>query len=176
MRHRFFHIASVSICCAALSGAASAQEPDPVLVDLVGIDGSDMGSIAARPAAGGGVLFDLNVTGLASGSLHGFHIHETGECDASGGFQSAGGHFAPDGNDHGFFVETGFHAGDMPNIQATELGDVRASVFNHAVTLAEDAPNGILGRAIVIHANFDDYTSQPSGAAGDRIACGVIGG
>lgn len=122
-----------------------------------------------------GVLIAIALEGLPPGE-HGFHIHERGQCDAADGFESAGGHYAPAGHPHGFMAEGGPHAGDMPNLFVSEQGQVRAHVLNPRVSLAgKEAP--LLdqdGSALVAHAKADDYRSQPSGAAGDRIACAVV--
>lgn len=92
---------------------------------------------------------------------------------AATGHESAGGHFNPGSSEHGYDVANGPHAGDMPNQYVPADGTLRAEVFNHAVTLA-DGETGIRGRALMVHAGADDYSSQPSGDAGDRLACAVI--
>ena len=102
---------------------------------------------------------------------HGFHIHETGSCEPP--FESAGGHFNPAGAEHGFHSEAGPHAGDMTNITVAADGTVGVEVLNTFLTLDRTLFDAD-GAAIVIHASPDDYRAQPSGHAGDRIACGVI--
>lgn len=121
-----------------------------------------------------GVLLSAEVSQLPPG-LHGFHIHETGQCDAADGFKSAGGHYNPGGHDHGYMSESGPHAGDMPNQTVGEDGRLMAEVFNpHLSFTGENTLFDDDGSAIVIHATADDHMSQPAGNAGDRIACGVI--
>lgn len=122
-----------------------------------------------------GVLISAELTGLPPG-VHGFHIHGTGQCDPANGFESAGGHYNPRGAKHGFMVEGGPHAGDMPNQTVEQGGTLKAEVFNsHVMFDKGEAPLFDQdGSAIVIHATADDYRSQPSGNAGDRLACGVI--
>jgi len=108
---------------------------------------------------------------------HGFHIHETGARDSVDGFKSAGGHFEPAEHQHGYMAERGPHAGDMPNQFVGTDGKLRAHIFNPNVALA-DGHTSLFdadGSAIIIHADRDDYSSQPTGNAGDRIACAVIG-
>jgi Cu-Zn family superoxide dismutase len=122
-----------------------------------------------------GVLARAEIANLPPG-VHGFHIHETGECDPASNFASAGGHYDPDGKDHGYMVEGGPHAGDMPNQTAGADGKLIAEVLNPRISLGSE-PGTLFdqdGSALVIHATADDYRSQPSGAAGDRLACGVI--
>ncbi|MGP3698668.1 superoxide dismutase family protein [Rhodobacter sp. NSM] len=137
------------------------------------VDGTPIGKATIAPLPHG-VLFTLDLQGLPADSWLGFHIHENGECDAQGGFESAGGHFSISGTDHGLMVETGPHSGDMPNQYVGADGILRAQVFNTFVQLGGDIASDLAGRALMLHSGPDDYVSQPSGAAGDRIACAVI--
>jgi Cu-Zn family superoxide dismutase len=114
-----------------------------------------------------------DVGGLAPGSSHGFHVHEKGDCSAADG-SSAGGHFNPAGNPHGSMDHGPHHAGDIDNIVADAQGVAHVNIHVPGVTLGTGAANDIAGRAIIVHADPDDYTSQPSGNAGKRVACGVI--
>jgi Cu-Zn family superoxide dismutase len=156
----------------AAAGAAGAADQSAT-ASFVGKDGKPNGSAMLSQTAAG-VLIEIEISGLPAGQWVAFHVHETGTCDAATHHESAGGHFNPDGRKHGLLAEGGQHAGDMPNIWVGQDGTARAQVLNTAVTLA-DAANGITGRALMVHAGADDYTSQPSGNAGDRLACGVIG-
>jgi Cu-Zn family superoxide dismutase len=122
-----------------------------------------------------GVLIRLEASELEPGT-HGFHIHETGKCEAPD-FESAGGHFNPTDASHGADHEEGPHAGDLLNIEVGEDGVVQTEVTADQVTLKTGEQNSLLseaGTALVIHAKADDNTSQPAGDAGERIACGVI--
>lgn len=121
-----------------------------------------------------GVLITAELSGLPAGPL-GFHIHESGACAPD--FSAAGGHLGSsvDGQAHGFFVADGPHSGDMANINVPESGALTVEVFNPRISFAgENALFDEDGAALVIHSGPDDYESQPSGAAGERIACGVI--
>jgi Cu-Zn family superoxide dismutase len=120
-----------------------------------------------------GVLIQLDVTSLPPAQWVAFHIHEHGSCDPAGGHESAGGHFNPGGKAHGYLAADGMHAGDMPNQHVAADGALRGQVFNPMVRLGS-ADNGITGRTLMIHAQADDYEQQPSGGAGERIACAVI--
>lgn len=114
-----------------------------------------------------------DIGGLAAGSSHGFHIHQTGDCSAADA-SSAGGHFNPTGALHGK-PETGVHhAGDIDNLVADAAGVAHVDTLLHGVSLGGGAPDDIAGRAIVVHAAPDDYRSQPAGNSGARVACGVI--
>lgn len=122
-----------------------------------------------------GVLIQARLEGLSS-SEHAFHIHETGKCDPQSRFESAGAHHALLGEAHGFRIEDGPHAGDLPNQFVSDGGMLQLNVVNDRVTLGR-GPATLFdadGSALVIHAGADDYRSQPSGSAGDRIACAVV--
>lgn len=119
-----------------------------------------------------GVRVAADITGLTEGE-HGFHIHETGDCSAPDA-SSAGGHFAPDSSAHGGPDESApdAHAGDLGNVTASASGS--ATYEEEFDDLTFDGPRGVSGRAVVVHADADDLESQPSGEAGERVACGVI--
>ncbi|WP_284140233.1 MULTISPECIES: superoxide dismutase family protein [unclassified Virgibacillus] len=124
-----------------------------------------------------GVNITLQASKLTPG-VHGFHIHEKGICNPPD-FKTAGGHFNPTNAKHGFNVEGGPHAGDLPNIEVKEDGTVEVEVTAKMVTLEKGKENSLLkegGTALVIHSGADDYESQPAGDAGERVACGVIKG
>lgn len=116
----------------------------------------------------------LKITGLIEGltpGKHGFHIHEFGDCSAPDG-SSAGGHFNPTGMKHGAPTDSIRHVGDLGNIVADAQGRVELNMVDSQIAL--DGENSILSRGVVVHAGADDLTSQPSGNAGSRVACGVI--
>jgi Cu-Zn family superoxide dismutase len=111
------------------------------------------------------------VRGLAPGSEHGFHIHDKGDCSAADA-SSAGGHFNPGAAQHG--AGSGVHhAGDIPNIKADARGVAHVDAKVAGVTLAAGATS-VAGRSLVVHRDADDYTTQPAGNSGPRVACGVI--
>jgi superoxide dismutase, Cu-Zn family len=120
----------------------------------------------------GSVRAHVEIHGLAPGSEHGFHVHDKGDCSAPDA-SSAGGHFNPGGMVHGRAGTGPHHAGDLPSVVADAKGNVNATLVLTGVTLAAGAES-IVGHAIVLHAKRDDYTTQPAGDAGPRIACGVI--
>ncbi|KRG87301.1 superoxide dismutase [Stenotrophomonas daejeonensis] len=130
------------------------------------------GRLALVPEAGG-----VHITGVIGGLPRGrqvaFHVHEKGDCSAVDA-ASAGGHFNPAAQPHGRAGSGTHHAGDMDNLQADAAGVVHMDMHLHGVTLGGGAANDIAGRALVVHADADDYRSQPAGNAGARVACGVI--
>ncbi|MCF6370221.1 superoxide dismutase family protein [Rhizobium halophilum] len=163
---------------AAMISPALAQDakisPDVARAAFIDANGNSVGTATLQDTRNG-LLIQAKITNLPPGA-HGFHVHETGECNVEGGFKSAGGHFAPGGNEHGFMVENGPHAGDLANQTAMEDGTMVVEVFSENLRLTE-GDNAVLdddGAAIVVHSTADDYRTQPSGASGDRIACGVI--
>ncbi len=174
-------IATAALLTAAPLGPAFPQDSSQpgATAALMGKDGQTVGSADLRETPNG-VLIRLSLKGLPPGDKA-VHIHENGECDAAGGFESAGGHFNPSDAEHGYMNEGGPHAGDLPNQEVGENGVLDATVFATMASLAENPGEGrysIAGgtarRAIVVHEGADDYVSAPSGNAGGRLACGVI--
>jgi superoxide dismutase, Cu-Zn family len=153
------------------SGAAFAQD-QTATATFIDTDGQPVGQ-ATLTGTGHGVLIRMEVSGLPADQWLGFHIHEGEVCEPEEAFETAGGHFNPDDADHGYLVEDGPHAGDMPNQYVPADGVLRADVFNSFVRLGGEGPD-IRGRTLMIHAEPDDYESQPTGDAGARLACAVI--
>lgn len=131
------------------------------------------GKVTLVPMGAGGVHLTGTVGGLPANSTHGFHIHEKGDCSAVDG-SSAGPHFNPFTSVHGRANAGDHHSGDMDNVVSNAEGVVQLNVHVGGVTLGGGSVNDIAGRALVVHAAADDYTSQPAGNAGARVACGVI--
>jgi Cu-Zn family superoxide dismutase len=168
------HLVSLAfVSVIALTTAALAQDKQTASANFVGADGKDNGRASLTSAAAGGVVIELDVSGLPANKWVAFHVHEIGKCDAATHHDSAGKHFNPTNAEHGLLAAKGPHAGDMPNQYVGQDGVLRAQVFDGMVTL-DGKDNGIRGRALMIHANSDDYRSQPSGDAGARLACAVI--
>jgi superoxide dismutase, Cu-Zn family len=170
MRHLL--IASTALALAIGAGTAVAQSG--IEAEFIDTDGQSIGT-ATLTETPHGVLIEADITGLRPGE-HAFHVHETGMCDAEGGFESAGGHYAPRGNEHGFQNENGPHAGDLPNQFVGEDGRLQVHAFAWGVTLSEGEASLLDedGSALVVHAGADDYSTEPSGDAGNRLACAVI--
>jgi Cu-Zn family superoxide dismutase len=119
----------------------------------------------------GGVEINAEITGLAPGK-HGFHVHEFGDCSMADG-TCAGAHFNPTGAPHAGPDDQERHVGDLGNIEVREDGTAVYKRVDKLVAL--NGPNSVIGRSVIIHAAPDDLTSQPSGNAGARVGCGVIG-
>ena len=142
-------------------------------VKLAPASGSLVSGMLTLKPMGDGVHITGEIGGLTAGGTHGFHIHEKGDCSAADA-TSAGGHFNPGAQPHGRAGQGAHHAGDADNLVADGKGVAKVNVHQSGVTLGGGAANDIAGRAVIVHAKADDYTSQPTGDAGGRIACGVI--
>jgi Cu-Zn family superoxide dismutase len=153
-----------------MTGPSTAQQ---AVANLASASGSLVSGRLTLTPMGDGVHVTGEIGGFNPGSKHGFHIHEKGDCSAADA-SSAGGHFNPAGQPHGRAMQGAHHAGDSDNIVADANGVAKINTHILGVTLGSGAANDIAGRAFVVHAAPDDYTSQPSGNAGARVACGVI--
>jgi superoxide dismutase, Cu-Zn family len=165
----------LAVLCVIVGGAAAiAGAPAPVtkavaLLRPLGSSGAT-GSVTFTKVEGG-VRVVAKLSGLKEGA-HGFHIHEFGDCSAPDG-SSAGGHFNPAGASHAGPMDPQRHAGDMGNVTAGVDGAATLEYVDAQASF--EGPNSILGRGLIVHANPDDLKTQPTGNAGGRIACGVVG-
>ncbi|VWX46433.1 superoxide dismutase family protein [Novosphingobium sp. 9U] len=154
---------------------APATSGSPMVhVPVIGADGKSLGMVMLQDTPSG-VLVTTDLKGLPAGQ-HGFHFHEKGLCDAKQKFTTAGAHFTAGNPQHGLLVAASHHGGDMPNAYVGADGALKTELLNAGVTLAS-GPTSLAdadGSALVIHAKPDDYKTQPSGDAGDRIACAVV--
>jgi Cu-Zn family superoxide dismutase len=171
------------VALAACTTTAPPPEPEPAAAasaaqearaNLASASGSLVsGTVTLTPMADG-VHLAGTVGGFAANSQHGIHVHEKGDCSAADA-SSAGGHFNPASAPHGRASrEAPHHAGDMDNLVADGEGVAQVNIHMHGVTLGGGGANDIAGKALVVHAAPDDYTSQPSGNSGARVACAVI--
>jgi len=119
----------------------------------------------------GHLMVHARLSGLKPGADQGFHIHEVGSCASADG-TSAGGHFNPGSQPHGPQTAA-HHAGDLPALKADSNGSVDQKFMIDGPTIAE-GPSSVVGRSVIVHAQADDYATQPTGNSGARVACGVI--
>jgi len=176
MNHRRLSAIAAALAASAVLAACGSMGGKPsTVVGLV-----PTGAITPNPTRGTvtftaldhGVRVSGEVRGLVPGSEHGFHIHEKGDCGNNG--DASGGHFNPTGATHGKFAAPGSHAGELPSLVADAGGVARFSVEDHSISLTDGAVNNVIGRALIVHRDRDDFTTQPSGNSGPRIACAVI--
>jgi Cu-Zn family superoxide dismutase len=166
------------IATLSVTSAVAADSPASVRIDLKNSTGVSVGSATVSEAPNG-VLLHIEAKGLPPG-WHGLHFHETGDCSKAD-FTSAGGHVhAMATKTHGLLNADANEAGDLPNLFVAADGSATVDLFSTYVSLHGASARPALadkdGSALVIHANPDDYRSQPIGGAGARIVCGVIAG
>ena len=161
-------LSAIGACTACAAIPACAQS---AAADLQATQGNTASGTVKFTQKGSKVTVDAKVSGLAPGN-HGFHIHEKGDC-SSGDGMSAGGHFNPTGKPHGNPSAPDHHAGDMPMLVADASGNASLSSDLDVMTIGSGATD-IVGKAVIIHKDADDFTTQPTGNSGARVACGVI--
>lgn len=143
-------------------------------VELQAVSNSKLSGNVVFTEEDGEVSMTAIISGLAEGE-HAIHIHEKGDCSASDG-KSAGGHWNPTSEDHGEWGNAeGYHKGDIGNFKVDSNGNgtVNFSTDEWCIGCGDEKKD-IVGKAVIVHDGVDDYTSQPSGAAGTRVGCGVI--
>ena len=161
-----------SITLLVLASCASMSSGPSASATLSPTTGSTAtGTVKLTQLGDGSVRVTVDLTGVPPG-IHGFHIHDKGDCGDNG--NAAGGHFNPASTAHGAPSATPHHAGDFGNVTADDKGEVHTRFMTHSVTVKEGMSNSVAGRAVVLHANPDDLVTQPTGNAGGRIACGVV--
>ena len=170
----------ISLAC-LFAGGLSAQSqtpagkssgPEKAIAVLHPSSGSKVTGKVTFTEQADGVQIQAEITGLSPGN-HGFHIHEFGDCSATDA-SSAGAHFNPTHKPHAGPDSPERHVGDMGNVEADTSGKATLKYVDHQISLTNDG-RSVIGRSVVVHEKPDDLKSQPSGDAGGRIACGVIG-
>jgi Cu-Zn family superoxide dismutase len=142
------------------------------LAQLEAKSGSEVTGQGMFELEGDKVTLYLSLQNLPPG-VHAVHIHEVGDCSAEDG-TSAGGHWNPLTMDHGKWNEAPFHLGDLGNVEADEYGNGSLTLTTSMWTISSGALDDVVGKSIIVHESEDDFTTQPTGGAGGRIACGVI--
>jgi superoxide dismutase, Cu-Zn family len=151
--------------------SASAQEPTKAIAVLHPTKGSNVEGTVTFTKSGDEIKIVADVTGLTPGK-HGFHIHEFGDCSSPDG-KAAGGHFNPSNNPHAGHDAAQRHEGDMGNLDADSSGKAHLELTDKMMMMSGE--KSIIGRGVIVHEKADDLKSQPTGDAGGRLACGVIG-
>ena len=165
-----FAFAAATILLAACQ--TTPPEPLRATAQLQPTKGNKTFGEATFEQVGDKVRVVVFVQGLKPGQEHGLHIHEVGDC-SSGDCMSTKGHFNPFGKPHGPQGSAERHAGDLPALKANKAGRANVQIDLDIITLTP-GPASIIGRGLIVHADPDDYKTQPTGNAGARIACGVI--
>lgn len=161
-----------AVVIGAWSVAALAAGPKPVTVELKDASGNNAGTVTFAQK-GKAVDMKVSLTGLPAGE-HGIHVHAGSTCVAPD-FASAQGHLNPTGKHHGYSNPEGHHAGDFPSSVAVKAdGKGKATLVNPDISLDSASMQSIYGKTVVVHETADDQKSDPAGASGKRIACGVI--
>jgi Cu-Zn family superoxide dismutase len=165
----------VAVAAAVLAACQTSPEsaaPARATAGLEATKGSKTIGEADFEQVGNKVRVVIFADRLKPGQEHGLHIHEKGDC-SSGDGMSAGGHFNPHGKPHGHPSSSERHAGDLPSLKADKSGRAKVQVEVDGLTVTP-GPASVIGRAVIVHADPDDYKTQPTGNAGARLACGVI--
>ena len=160
-----------ALAVALLLAATAAGAQSQARATLTSSAGNNIAGNVVFAQEGRKLFVIAEVTGLKPGP-HGFHVHEKGDCSAAD-FSSAGGHFNPDSQPHGNPTIGAHHAGDMPLLVADASGKATARAELRSMTVGGGASD-VVGKSVVVHADVDDFRSQPAGNSGARIACGVI--
>ncbi len=169
---RFFLGAGIALGVFGLAGCSHMSLRSPAATaSLSPTKGNTASGTVNFTQKGDVVVVEAKITGLTPG-LHGFHIHEKGNCTAPDA-SSAGGHFNPAGAQHGAASGMPRHGGDLGNIEANAAGIASYRVEVTGISLGTGT-DSIIGRAVIVHEKPDDLKSQPAGNAGPRIACGLI--
>ena len=170
--HNTVRLACLASAASLLAACAGMESTGPKAeATLEPRSGSTVSGTVNFYASGEKLRVEARIAGLTPGE-HGFHVHEAGDCSAPDA-SSAKGHFNPAAKTHGHHGGTERHAGDMPNLVADSYGNATVSGEVTMLSLGSDA-NSIVNRSVVIHADPDDYKSQPAGNSGKRVACGTI--
>jgi Cu-Zn family superoxide dismutase len=157
--------ALISACATFSSGPVAVANLSPTV-------GNNTGGSVRFQQVGERVRVSGEISGLKPGAEHGFHVHEKGDC-SSGDGMSAGGHFNPNAQPHGHPATPPHHAGDLPSLRADAAGVARFSV-DAADFRVGSGSNDVVGRGLIVHRDPDDYSTQPTGNSGPRLACAVI--
>ena len=169
------HALAVFLLAAGLAAPAVAASKAHAVAKLIGLDGKDIGK-ANFQATSHGVLIEIDLRGLQPGA-HAIMVHTTASCDPKKLFTSAGPDLSFDpSKPHGFLAKSGPRAGDLPNQFAAADGMLHASMITNSFSLGNGKKSIFrpAGASIIVRAKGDDYTTQPDGNSGARIACGTI--
>lgn len=177
--------AAADVDAAAADVDDAAADVDDAVAGAIGNEGEALAVATIEPkndsgvtgtasftVVGDQVVLTLSIENATPGE-HAFHLHAVGDCSAPDG-TSAGGHWNPTEHDHGQWGGEAFHLGDVGNLVVGDDGTATLTVGTNLWSVGTGDDNDVVGRAVIVHEGSDDFTTQPTGAAGARIGCGVI--
>ena len=169
---KIFKILGFLVCASSLLAACNTSEKKAIAT-IEAKSGSSVSGTVTFIEKDGIVVMKAALSGLSQGN-HAIHIHAIGDCSAPDG-KSAGGHWNPTNENHGKWMEAPFHIGDIGNlvVGADGTGTIERETNLWSIG-GKEANKNVVGHAIIIHEGPDDFSSQPSGAAGPRVGCGEI--
>jgi Cu-Zn family superoxide dismutase len=156
-----------------VAGCASMHGGPRAVADLKPTAGNSASGSVTFAQRGAKVLVSGEVRGLKPNAMHGFHVHDKGDCSGADGM-TTGGHFNPDAKPHGEHGHAPHHAGDLASLKSDGNGVAKFSYESDALTVGSGAANDVVGRGLIVHRDPDDYKTQPTGNSGARIACAVV--
>jgi Cu-Zn family superoxide dismutase len=166
-------LAILSLTTPACGGDDAAETPDAsASATLSATTGNTATGSAKFTSAGSDVTLSVSIANVAPSSVHAFHVHLNPACGADG--MDAGGHWDPTVMMHGRWSATPHHLGDIGNLTADTAGQIAFELTTDLWVIGTGAENDVVGHSVILHADPDDFTTQPTGNAGGRIACGVI--
>ena len=163
---------TIAVLLAALSACSVFKDGPKAVAQLEATKGNLVWGNVSFVQVEGKVIVRADVRGLRPSAQFGFHVHEKGDCSSPDGM-AAGEHFNPTAKPHAHYSVAERHAGDLTNLRSDAEG-VAVYAFETNLLSVTAGPTSVVGRAIIIHAEPDDYRTQPTGNSGARIACGLI--
>lgn len=170
-KFRIFALLPLAVIVAGCAAGYGEQRPQTAEARLEPTRGNTASGTVSFRQDGADVVVTARIGGLKPGA-HGFHIHDKGDCSAPDA-TSAGGHFNPAGKPHGHPEHGDHHAGDMPQLVADAAGNATLTATLPGLSIGRGVTD-IVGRGVIVHADPDDFKTQPTGNSGARVACGVI--
>lgn len=158
---------------ALLSACATSSGPGPnASAQLQATKGNTANGVVLFMQRDNKVVVTGEIRGLKPNTVHGFHVHEKGDCSSGDGMSTAG-HFNPSGKAHGEHGTSEQHAGDLLSLKADAKGTAKFNFESTTIAVGSGASD-IVGRGLIVHRDPDDYKTQPTGNSGPRVACAVI--
>ncbi len=173
MKKILLGIAALGLLIFSCKSSSTTDTSKKLAITLESKSGSTVKGNAVFTEKDGEVSLVAKLTGLKPG-IHGIHIHEKADCSAADA-ASAGGHWNPTFKKHGKYTDAEHHKGDIGNFTADAEGNATVVFKTKEWCIGcGDETKDIVGKGLIVHANADDYTTQPSGNAGGRVACSAI--